>query len=207
MQMKTSKLNLLLIPFLMVLSGCLTSEAPFCDESELLDDDRLVGTYREGTNQPSWFIEKQLGFKGRYIITFAPENQASGLPCSMRFNGALFQVGTNRFLDMMPIMDACDYIPANPPSPIEILQKLTLQPLHLVVKVDASTNAVGFSFADQQGLMTAARQAPEFFRSQSGQLPRMVADTKRQREFLLRFGGDTNVFKPSVIRRDIKPSK
>jgi hypothetical protein len=32
----------------------------------------------------------------------------------------------------------------------------------------------------------------------------MVPDTKKQREFLLRFGGDTNIFRPVQMMRQAK---
>ena len=124
----------------------------------------------------------------------------------MRFGAILFQVGTNRFLDMLPLPEACDRIAANPPSAIEILQGITLQPLHLVIRVDATTNGLRYGAIDHPGLQAMARKFPEYFRaSKPEQLPRMVADTKRQREFLLRFGGETNIFKPSEVKRERKP--
>jgi hypothetical protein len=69
--------------------------------------------------------------------------------------------------------------------------------------MDATTNGLRYGVIDQQGLRAAAKKFPEYFQVQAEQL-RMVADTKRQREFLLRFGGDTNIFKPMEVKREAK---
>ena len=202
--MKTPKLCLLAVPFFLALSGCLTSQEPFYQETDIRVDDRLVGFYHAENEQTSWHIEKDLDQGNRYHITLISDAK----PCFMRFRVVLFQAGKNRFLDMQPMLDACDHVAGGPPSPLEILQGLTLQPLHMAVKVEISTNGVKFGCANHRDLVATARRFPEYFQPpKPEQSPRMVADTKRQREFLLRFGGDTNIFKPSEIRRETQPLK
>jgi hypothetical protein len=204
--MKTTKLCLLGIAALLVLSGCLTSPKPFYQESDIIVDDRIVGTYGDESDRSQssthLYITKDPDYyhKGAYYITVA-----SGSDCSMKFGAILFQIGTNRFLDMVPITTACDHIAANPPSLIELLQTAALQPMHMAVRVDASTNGVKFAFADYLSLLAAAKKFPEYFQPlEPGQLPRMIGDTKRQREFLERFGGGTNVFKAAEVKHEIK---
>lgn len=184
-------------------SGCLTSEESFYQEGDIKVDDRLVGTYRYEKEQTSWVIEKDLDHSDRYFVTLVSDMK----PCFMRFGAVLFQVGTNRFLDMLPLPEACDRVAGSPPGAIEILQGITLQPLHLVVRVDVATNGLRYGAIDHPGLQAMARKFPEYFRSaKPEQLPRMVGDTTKQREFLLRFGGDTNIFKPVEIKRESKPA-
>lgn len=206
--MKTIKFFLLAIPVLLVLSGCLTSQEPFYQESDVRVDDRLLGDYRDESDKsqtPTCFYISPVDthyLKGHYYVTVA-----SNPNCEMKFHAVLFQVGTNRFLDMMPEIEACDRLAANPPSLNELLKSATLQPLHMAVSVEISTNGVKLGFADHAGLVAAARKFPEYFQQlKPEQFPRMVAGSNRQREFLLRFGGETNIFKPVEIKRGTKPS-
>jgi hypothetical protein len=189
----------------LTLSGCLTSEEPFYQDGDVRVDDRLVGTYGDEANpsQPTrLYISKVNEFdeyKGQYYLTVSESPS-----CSMKFGAVLFQVGTNRFLDMIPIIEACDHLPGNPPSLIELLQSAMLRPMHMVVKVDINTNGIRFSFADHVALLRTARSHAEFFQPlKPGQLPRMVPNTMRQRDFLQQFGGDTNVFKPGQFTRRV----
>ena len=105
------------------------------------------------------------------------------------------------------MLESCDHIAGSTPGPIEILQGITLQPLHMVVKMEPGTNGLKYGFMDQQSLRAMAKKFPEYFQLMSEQLPRMVSDAKRQREFLLRFGGDANIFKSVEIQREVKPPK
>jgi hypothetical protein len=112
---------------------------------------------------------------------------------------------------MLPENEACDRVAASPPGIIEILQSLTIQPLHMVIKVEVKTNGLTMAFADYQQLVATAKKFPEYFqppnpkpvenRRDREQFPRMKADMKLQREFLMRFGGDTNVFRTANLKK------
>ncbi|MDB6015903.1 MAG: hypothetical protein JWR19_392 [Pedosphaera sp.] len=203
MKIKLMKHCLLAVAMMLIASGCLTSPEPFYQESDIKVDDRLIGTYHAENEQTGWQIEKDLDQSNRYIVTLFSDLK----PCFMRFSGVLFQVGTNRFFDMLPMLESCDHVAGSTPGPIEIMQGITLQSLHLVVRMDATTNGLRYGVIDQQGLLATAKKFPEYFQARAEQLPRMVPDTKRQRDFLMRFGGDTNIFKPVEIKRGAKPSK
>ncbi len=199
--MNAAKLCLLAVAVMLVVSGCLTSEEPFYQEGDIKTDDRLIGTYQLEKEQTSWSIQKDLDHPDRYLVTLASDMK----PCVMRFSGVLFQVGTNRFFDMLPMLESCDHVAGSTPGPIEIMQGITLQPLHLVVRMDATTNGLRYGVVDQQALLATAAKFPEYFRPpKPEQLPRMVADTKKQRELLLRFGGDTNIFKSAEAKRQAR---
>ena len=207
--MKATKLSLLAIAVMVIASGCLTSEEPFYQESDIKVDDRLVGTYvdeSDHSKSPTLFYVSRVGdfdHRGQYYITVA-----SKPGCEMKFGAVLFQISTNRFLDMLPQLEACDDVPASPPSLLGLLKSATLQPLHMAVKVEVSTNGVKLDFATHPALVAAATKFPQYFQPlKPGRFPRMIADAKRQREFLLRFGGETNLFKPSELRRETPPSK
>lgn len=204
-----AKLYLLVIPAILVLCGCLTSEQPFYQESDIKVDDRIVGAYGDVNDhsQPAtrFYVSKvsDLDHQGQYYVTIS-----SRPGCEMKFGAVLFQIGTNRFLDMLPVLEACDHLAASPPSLIELLQSATLQPLHMAVRVDTSTNGVRLAFVDHPRLLEVARKFPQYFQPfKPGELPRVVSDTAREREFLLRFGGDTNIFKSADVKREAHAPK
>jgi hypothetical protein len=190
---KSKKLLWLALPFCLLLSGCLTSENAFYEDADVVSDDRIVGVFRAKDSPPLWIVKDNDPYHEKQYIVIASGDR--GGDCEIKFTAKLFQVGTNRFLDALPLLEACDHIGGNPPSAIEILQSLTLQPMHMVVKINVATNGIQFGIVDQQGLNAALKAAPEYFIRKPERLPRMVSDTKRLHEFLLRFGGDTNIFK------------
>jgi hypothetical protein len=198
--MKVMKFCSLAVAVIIIASGCLTSEEPFYQESDIKADDRLLGAYRNGNEQTGFKIDKDPDHSNRYLVTLASDVK----PCTMRFSGVLFHVGTNLFFDMLPMLESCDHVAGSTPGPIETIQGMMLQPLHLVVKIDLTPNGLRYGVIDQQGLLTMARKFPEYFQARTEQSLRMVPDTKRQREFLLRFGGDTNIFKPAEIKRQAR---
>jgi hypothetical protein len=206
---KTTSYCLIVFSLGVLVSGCLTSEEPFYQEGDVVVDDRLVGIYRDVPNQPSqtgqsfWSIEKSIDHQGHYRVAFFSRNETSS--CSMKFHGVLFQIGTNRFLDLLPTPEPCDYVPGSTPSLIEILQEITLQPLHLVVKVCPNTNSLQYAMIDEKGRQAALAKSPGIWDLKRSQgFPRLLPDTRKQREFLARFGSDTNIFKPSELRRETK---
>src|SRR5581483_3867938 len=121
---------------------------------------------------------------GHYVVTLVSDVRR----CSMRFKGVLFQVGTNHFLDMMPVLESCDHVAGGPPGPIEIMQSLTLQQLHLVVRVDFTGTGLRCGVVDRQALLTAADRFPQYFQAaKPGRIARMVSNPKMEQDFLLRF--------------------
>jgi hypothetical protein len=188
-----------------LLCGCLTSEQPFYEQADILNDDRLIGTY--GDPPYHWDIRKADEGKN-YDVTVVGVGGDTNIICSMKFTGVLFHFGTNMFLDMLPVIEACDHDP-NPhsaPNPglIEMLQAVTIQPLHMVIEVRPGTNEIQFACLDKSGLRAALKKAPEFF--QGGETPgiagpRMIPDTKRQREFLIKFGSNTNIFTFQTMKK------
>jgi hypothetical protein len=74
----------------------------------------------------------------------------------------------------------------------------------MVVKVNVGTNGAQFGFVDYSGLRAACKIAPDYFLKPLDEFPRMIPDTKRQREFLLRFGSDTNIFRMADLQTDWK---
>lgn len=71
----------------------------------------------------------------------------------------------------------------------------------MVVKVERTADGLMLGSPNDIQLRSLAKKFPEYFQPvRPGQITRMVADTKRQREFLVRFGGDTNVFTPKKLK-------
>jgi len=193
MTKKTKRHEVILatIPLLLITAGCLISEDPFYEENDLVEDDRLIGTYGEQTNRPSWYVEKQIAFNGHYTVTYV---DASSPRCHMTFDGALFQIGTNRFLDLVPTLEACDHV-GGAASPIEYFQGITLQPLHLLLRISPATNSIQFRIVSEEGRRAALAAAPEMWDTRRPpHLAKMLPNTSKQRQFLARFGSDTNIF-------------
>jgi len=203
---KATKLSMVAVALMVMASGCLTSQEPFYQESDIRADDRLVGSYGDENDhsQPPtrFYVSKVSDFdhQGQYYVRII-----SRPGCEMKFGAVFFQIGTNRFLDMLPVIEGCDHLAANPPSLIELLQSVTLQPFHVAVKVDATNNGVKLAFVEHPRLAEVAQKFPQYFQPfKPGELPRLVSDTAREREFLLRFGSDTNIFKVAQVKREAR---
>lgn len=183
---------------LIILSGCLTSEGPFYDETSRVADESLAGTYvpEGGKSRDRWHLSPWHNQTGIYRITYVEGG------CSMGFAGVLFQVGTNKFLDLIPTLDECDNnMPATGPSGMQILRMATVRGLHLAVPIVAATNGVwikgigqGISLAE----LTAKTQS-FWTRSPNSEISLLVPDLKKQQEFLRKFGTDTNIFSASTF--------
>ncbi len=203
--MKATKLGFLAITVMLTASGCLTSEEPFYQKGDIKVDDRIVGNYvppppETGATFNISKIDDLNEHPGQYYVTVNESDH-----CSMKFRAVLFQVGTNRFLDLAPVIEACDHVAGGPPSIMEMLQIAALQPMHMVVGVNIATNELKLGVVDYPHLQEMAKNHSEYFKpAKPDQLPRLEGDTKRLQEFLLRFGGDTNVFAPGGIKREFK---
>lgn len=195
--MKLTRSILPCLSLALLAQACLTSEEPFYQQDEIKFDNHLIGIYQPDNEQTKCSIETDPNHTDGYLVTLASDVK----PCFMRFSGVLFQVGTNRFFDLLPMLDSCDHVAGSTPGPIEIMQGITLQALHLVLRIDATTSGLRYGAIDGRGLRAAAKQFPDYFQAKGEHLPRMLPDVKKQREFLLRFGGDTNMFKLVEMKR------
>jgi hypothetical protein len=196
MKTKTRRYLIIILPLALILTGCLTSELPFYQDGDIVTDDRLLGSYQADNDQTSWHIAKSTEKTNGYVVTLISDVRQ----CPMRFSGVLFQVGTNRFLDLFPLLDACDHVLGGPPSPIEVLQAIMIQPLHLAIKIDLGTNSLRFAaLREERQLELARAKAPGIWNAKGSRLVAgMLPNTKAQRQFLETFGNDTNIFVWSV---------
>ena len=176
-------------------TGCLTSQDSFFAPEEIRKDDRLDGVFLNGQGKPFLVVTKDADVAGKYSVALFSDKEG----CSFDFSATLFQVGTNRFLDLLPRPQGCDHVAGSGPGLVEILQAVTLQPLHMAVRVQPGTNSLEFAVVTQEGLQHAAERYPELF--VQSEFPRMKPNTKNQREFLLKAGGDTNIFKVETVTR------
>ncbi|HUD48137.1 MAG TPA: hypothetical protein VMR33_14995 [Candidatus Baltobacteraceae bacterium] len=189
-----------------LLCGCFTSEKPFYQQGDIVTDDRLVGTY-DGGKPYHWEVRK--ADEGSYDVTVV--GVGPNKSCLMEFTGVLFRLGTNQFIDLLPVIKACDHTSEGTAPAlglIEMLQAATIQPLHLVVKVHIGINEIGVGGLNDQWLQFAKQDAEEFFLNWRGPIPplprgplRMNPDTQLQRAFLVRFGSDTNKFLFETMKR------
>ena len=209
--MKTShplRVLCFVIPLSVSLCGCFTSEQPFYDKRDIADDDRILGTFDAGGNN-LWRVTKR--GPGDYRLVIGEGNDK----CSMTFSGVVFRLGTNEFIDLLPDVETCSSgtDPAGP-GLVDLLQAATLVPLHLVVELQFGTNEIFAGGLPKDGEIQAWRKAPDFFLQnlpQTGDVSvrvgaRLIPDTKRQRQFLIQFGNDTNVFPVQPLKRVTPPA-
>ncbi len=194
------KLLIALVP-VTLLCGCFTSEQPFYEASDVVTDDRLIGDY--GYKPYHWEIRK--GDWRTYDV--AVVGSAS---CSMKFTGVLFHVGTNTFIDLLPVLEqTCDHSSAGgTPGLIEILQGATIKTFHMVFKVDIRTNEIAVGGVDNKNLQFTKEEAREYFANCGGPVDhppgaalRLYPDTKLERQFLLKYGSNTNIFLMQPMKR------
>ncbi len=181
-----------MIPVLLVFSGCLTSPEPFYQQSDLIVDDRITGTYHlTDDSGPVEIIKGKDPYNsGQYFVSIN-----NGATNEAKLDATLFQIGTNRFLDVVPELESLNQPAANQFPAVGFIQMFMLQPLHLLVKVDFGTNDVRFGVVDMKEIYKLSKKFPEFFQGEGDSL-RVIADTQMQRKFLLRFGSETNLFTP-----------
>jgi hypothetical protein len=130
----------------------------------------------------------------------------------MKFTGVLFHVGTNRFIDLLPVMEAaCDHSSSGSvpvPGLIEMLRASTIQPMHMVVKVHIGADAIDVGGIEDKYVQFTKEEARAYFMNWSGPVHpspggafKIYPDTELERQFLLKFGSDTNIFYMQPMKR------
>jgi hypothetical protein len=114
---------------------------------------------------------------------------------------------------MIPVVESCPPGHHDAVSIFDMLQIATIQPMHLVMRIVVGTNDVIVGLGEPRKEVEAVfeEKAEDFVANpqppwRAGLRPiqvglRMVPDTKRLHEFLLRCGGDTNMFSVRPMKR------
>lgn len=143
--MKTISLAAASVCFL--LGGCLTSTAPFYLDDQIVQDERLLGTYPNRNAGHTWIVEKSLDEPKKYVATLKNGGGWS------TYWLTLFKIGNTLFLDAYPKTDSSvARDPGGPPTMSEIMRELTCQKLHVVLLVVPTDKKLEFRMFSRKGM-------------------------------------------------------
>jgi hypothetical protein len=179
---------------LLLVNGCFTSEGPFYEDKQIVQDKRLEGSFENSSmdkkDGTSWDIWPDLDNEGKYHI------RVTDGPATIELLGTLFKLDGRMFMDLFPMSDSGVHRVGGTATVSEAIHGILFRPVHAVWKVELSTNGIAYSFPTGNGNMAALREAPEL---------RAMYDTNRQvflmpnsptalQKFLARFATNTSVF-------------
>ena len=184
------------------LTGCFTSEQPFYEDSQIIQDVRIEGRHEnyihsppsstgEGSKEGSvWVIRASESKRGKYDVHVRDKE------VSIRLLGTLFQVEKSMFLDLYPLTDSGVRFEPGSATISEVMRLAFYSPRHVVWKVELSDTGIKYSLpAFGKGVFRAVELAPEL-RSHvtKEELVHLRGPTKESQKYLLRFANDELVF-------------
>jgi hypothetical protein len=186
-----------------LLSGCFTCEAPFYEDTQIVQDVRIEGTHdssREGKQDDSvWTIKRSMDHKEKYDVSVRDGD------VSIELVGTLFRLDKQLFLDLYPLHDSGVRRIGGVPTVSEAIRSTMYEPRHVVWKIDLTEAAVTYWFPYGNGTAAVWQQAPELKPPlpDDRQTSRLPPSTKEAQKYLRRFAGDASVFnyKGELLRR------
>jgi hypothetical protein len=189
---RMKKISFALVALLVMVAACVPSVNPFYTSKDVVTDSRFGGTWLEDgddTNNPaSWVFE--VTTNNAYDVTFKENKDKSG-----KFEGHLFKLGENLFLDLTPT--ECDYA-TNQAG----LVGVAMIPGHLLVRVTFEDKKLNLSFCDPDWTKTFLQKNP------SAIAHRMVddsvilsADTPALQKFVQKHLGKDELFAKGALYR------
>jgi hypothetical protein len=179
---------------LLLVNGCFTSEGPFYEEKQIVQDKRLEGSFENSSmdkkDGTSWDIWSDSDNEGKYHIRITDG------PATIELLGTLFKLDGRVFMDLFPISDSGVYHVGGTATVSEAIHGVMFRPVHAVWKVEFSTNGVAYSFPTGNGNMAALREAPELkgLYDTNREVFLMPNAPKSSQRFLTRFATNTSVF-------------
>jgi hypothetical protein len=182
------------------LTGCFTSEQPFYEDSQIIQDARIEGLHESYSSMPpdrngegnkdgtTWWIGASPDRKGKYDV-HVRDGQVS-----IQLIGTLFKVEEMMFLDLFPVRDSG--VRNEIFSISELMRLAFYSPRHVIWKVELSDTGFKYTMPTfKNGTFSAVRQAPEL-------KPHVTADgilalpgpPKESQKYLQRFANDSTVF-------------
>jgi hypothetical protein len=188
---------------LVLLSGCFTCEVPFYEDSQIVQDARLEGTYdnsRDGAKDESvWTIKRSMNHEGKYDVSVKDED------VSVELVATLFRLDKQLFVDLYPLHDSGVRHVAGVPTVSEAIRSTMYERRHVVWKVEFTDAGLTYWFPHGHGVAVVWRQAPELKPPSvdERQTIRLPPNTKDAQKYLKRFVGDPAVFgyKGELLRR------
>ena len=186
------------------LAGCFTSEQPFYEEGQIIQDARIEGRHEhyihsppsktgEGRKEGSvWTIRSSEGEgkRGKYDVHVRDKE------VSIKLVGTLFKVGETVFLDLYPVTDSGVRFAPESASISEIMRLAFYSPRHVVWKVELSDTGIKYSLpAFKKGSFRAVELAPELRSHVTDEgILQLRGPTKESQKYLVRFANDESVF-------------
>jgi len=176
------------------------SEGPFYEDSQLIQDKRIEGTFDDGKgDEVKWTVSRNKDSK-RYTIQLTDGDSKPEL------TGALFRLGDTLFLDLFPLKEsAAKRVPGGAPSTSEILRVIMAEKKHFVMKVEFTEDGVSFWYPAGNSVAFASMKAPELKVKVIGEMGVLIFPNspKESQKYLLRFAKDAAVFssKGHLIRK------
>lgn len=190
-------LAILLLPFF--LTGCLTSTNSFFADGDIIQDDRLVGTYPNEQEEAKFVIRRDHDHEGRYDVRIYDKN------AWIAYVGTVFKIGSVTFLDLYPSGDAgMRRDPGGPPTTTELLHTFTFQPLHLVMRISPADTELTYATVDRKGLGALITREPTlrtYIRGESLLLPLPTVALKK---LLQKYGTRDEIFNTKATLNKIK---
>jgi len=176
-----------------LVTGCFTCEAPFYEDNQIVQDERIKGTYenaKDGKKDGSvWTFKLGIDFEGKYDVLV--EDGA----VSVELVGTLFRLEKQLFLDLYPLHDSgVRHVAGGAPTVSEVIRSTMYERRHVVWKVDVSDTGLTYWFPFGNGAAAAWQQAPEL-KPKNVEGPTLLPpSTKEAQKYLRRFVGDAAVF-------------
>ena len=186
------------------LTGCFTSEQPFYEEGQIIQDARIEGRHEnyihsppsktgEGSKEGSvWTIRSSEGEgkRGKYDVHVRDKE------VSIKLIGTLFKVEEMVFLDLYPVTDSGVRFAPESASISEVMRLAFYSARHVVWKVELSDTGIRYSLpAFKNGGFSAGMKASELrpHVTEHGIIV-LPGPAKESQKHLLRFANDESVF-------------
>jgi hypothetical protein len=183
---------------LVCLAGCFTSIDPIFDESQILQDPRIEGSYTNFTAdgqemKAKWVISSSHDFLGRYNVRIVDGT------ANIWMVGTLFKAGEELFLDLYKVRDSGSrHEVAGAPTETEMLQGALTEPRHLIWKINIDASAIDYFVPTRNGVGIALGKVPDLRSNArpSGELVVVLLprDKKKAIDLLIEFSKDPKIF-------------
>lgn len=168
----------------LLLAACIPSVHPYYRPGDLVADPALVGHWRnvQETSWDDWTFAVR--DDSSYAVTIADSEGKSG-----RLIGHLFELGGQRYLDLIP--EDCDFAPTQ-----HELIAFALFPGHLLVKADMAAGGVTLTFFNWDWLKTCLAENPDALphRAENDSIL-LTADTEALQRFVLAHSDNGELFR------------
>lgn len=178
------KIFLPLIAIAALLAACVPSVNPFYTDKDVITDARLAGTWLEDEDKDSpasWKFEAATN--NAYVVTLTEDKGKTG-----KFEGHLFKLGKNLFLDITPT--ECEFA-TNQASIVGI----AVIPGHLLLRVNLEENKLNLAFCSPDWIKKHLEAHPKAIahRIVDGSII-LTAETSALQKFIQQHLGEDELF-------------